>query len=68
MTLMKTNKEGYYKDPDTNVVINKNYEELDMFLNQRERNKKLKNLEHETASLREELKEIKVLLRQLIDK
>lgn len=66
MKLVKTDIPGYYKDTETNSIINKNYEELDLFLSQRERSKKLKNLEIETAVIKEELKDIKHLLLELI--
>lgn len=66
MTLQKTNVPGYWKDPETNTVINKNYGELEVYLNQRQKNKQLQSLIEENNQIKHDLLEIKLLLGQLI--
>lgn len=66
MTLQKTNVPGYWKDSETNTVINKNYGELEVYLSQRQKNKQLKELMQENNEIKSELKQIKVLLNQLL--
>lgn len=66
MTLQKTNVPGYWKDPETNTVINKNYNELEVYLSQRQKSKQLKDLIIENDQIKSELKEIKLMLGQLL--
>lgn len=59
------------RDPKTNSIINNNMSEYQNYIKRREskskENQKVKNLEGEVASMREDLDEIKSLLRSLVN-
>jgi hypothetical protein len=59
------------RDPHTNAIINTNMSEYEQYLARRktktEENQKVQNLEGELASMREDIDEIKNLLRSFIN-
>lgn len=55
----------FYRDPMTNAVINMNANDYDNYMKRRERKKREKE---EISSLKNEVSELKSLIRQLIDK
>lgn len=59
------------RDPITNSIINTNMSEYQQYLTRRgvknEENKKLQNLDEDVANIKNDLDEIKSLLRSLID-
>lgn len=59
------------RDPKTNSIINNNMSEYQNYIKRREskskENQKVQNLEGEVASMREDLDEIKSLLRSLVN-
>lgn len=59
------------RDPKTNSIINKNTTEYNQYLMTKEikseENQKIQNLEQNVASMKEDLDEIKFLLRGLIN-
>ena len=64
--------EGYnnfLRDPTTNSIINTNMSEYQQYVSRRnaknEENQKIQNLEVEVATIKEDLSEIKFLLRRL---
>jgi hypothetical protein len=66
--------EGYdhlLRDPNTNSIINTNMSEYQQYLSRRnvknEENQKVQNLELDVANMKDDLNEIKSLLRSLID-
>lgn len=66
--------EGYNnlrRDPITNSIINTNMSEYQQYLSRRglknEENQKVQNLEQDVANIKNDLDEIKSLLRSLVD-
>lgn len=66
--------EGYnslIRDPNTNSIINTNMAEYQQYISRRnhkeEENQKLQNLESDVTNMKNDLNEIKSLLRSLID-
>jgi uncharacterized coiled-coil DUF342 family protein len=66
--------EGYndfFRDPQTNSIINVNMTEYQQYLTRRsaknEEHKKINNLESEVSGIKDDLNEIKNLLRSLIN-
>lgn len=59
------------RDPQTNSIVNGNMSEYQNYIKRREskskENQKVQNLEDEVASMREDLDEIKSLLRSLVN-
>ena len=68
MPLIKTDTPGLYRDTETNAIIDKNYDKLDMYLVQREQDKKLNSLYQEHEYIKNELSEIKQLLKVIATK
>jgi hypothetical protein len=60
-----------FRDPKTNSIINANMSEYQQYLSRRnvknEEQKKINSLEHEVSSIKNDLDEIKMLLRGLIN-
>ena len=66
--------EGYsslLRDPETNSIVNNNMTEYNEYISKRnskiESNQKMQKLEHDVASLKDDLSEIKDLLRRFSD-
>ena len=59
------------RDPKTNAIINTNMSEYNEYLSRRDsklkNNQKVQNLESDVANMKEDLDEIKFLLRRLIN-
>ena len=59
------------RDPKTNSIINSNMSEYQHYIKRRElkneENQKVQNLEEDVASMKEDLDEIKSLLRSLVN-
>lgn len=59
------------RDPNTNSIINNNMTEYNNYIKRREskgkENQKIQNLEEDFANMKEDLNEIKSLLRSLIN-
>lgn len=59
------------RDPKTNSIVNSNMSEYENYIKRREskskENKKVQNLEQDVASMKDDLDEIKSLLRSLIN-
>ena len=59
------------RDPKTNAIINTNMSEYNEYLSRRDYklkdNQKVQNLESDVANMKEDLDEIKFLLRRLIN-
>jgi len=68
---MKSPIEGHphlFKDTDSGVIVNRSTSERDRYRIAKEQSRKSMNTEQEISSLREEMTEIKSLLKQLINK
>jgi hypothetical protein len=66
--------EGYdhlLRDPNTNSIINTNMSDYQQYVSRRnvknEEDQKVQNLEEDVANMKDDLNEIKSLLRSLID-
>ena len=59
------------RDPKTNAIINTNMSEYNEYLSRRDSklkdNQKVQNLEYDVANMKEDLDEIKFLLRRLVN-
>lgn len=66
--LHKTNVEGYAKDVDTGVVINTNNNDYISYVQNRERSKKMRDVENDIAWLKKECAEIKELFKKFCEK
>ena len=72
MEYLKVEGQGnLLRDPKTNSIINNNMSEYQQYIKRREmkgkENQKVQNLEEDVANMKEDLNEIKSLLRSLID-
>jgi len=72
MEYLKVNGyEGLFKDPNTNNIVNTNMSEYENYIARREtKNKetqKIQGIEEDVANMKDDLNEIKFLLRSLID-
>jgi hypothetical protein len=68
---MKSPIEGHpnlFKDTDTGVIVNRSSSERDRYKIAKQQSRKSLNTEQELSSLRDEIDEIKSLLKQLINK
>lgn len=72
MEYLKVEGQGnLLRDPKTNSIINNNMSEYQQYIKRREmkgkENQKVQNLEEDVANMKEDLNEIKSLLRSLIN-
>jgi len=68
---MKQPVEGHsnlYKDTETGVIVNRSTSERDRYRIAKQQSRRSLDTEQELSSLREEMDEIKSLLKQLINK
>lgn len=65
--LQKTNVEGLSKDVETNVILNNNASEYQLYLQNKLRVKQSKSIQGEIDSLKKEVSEIKNLLVQVLN-
>lgn len=64
--LVQTDLVGYFKDTDSGAIINNNDDEYRRFLAAREASKKNNNLCKRITEVENDLREIKILLSQLV--
>ena len=61
---------GLYRDPQTNSIINRNGSEYNEYISRKavksEEYQKTQNIEQDLASLKDEMNEIKSLLKELV--
>lgn len=67
MALLKTNVPGFYKDSETNAIINTNTDDYENFKNQRVKMKDYDNLKTKVNNIEHELSDIKSLLLQIVN-
>lgn len=67
MALVKTNVPGFYKDPDTNAVINNSTDDYEAFKSQRNKIRDYDNLKNKVNHIENELSDIKSLLLQIVN-
>jgi len=68
---MKQQVEGHpnlYKDTDTGVIVNRATSDRERYLIAKQQSRQSMSTEQELSSLREEIDEIKSLLKQLVNK
>lgn len=65
--LLKTNVPGFLKDPETGVVINNNYNELEAHYMARQKAKELAEVKNNVDELKRNFNEIKTMLRQILE-
>lgn len=63
--LIKTDVEGFYRDTNTNAVINTNVEKINQYKRQREEKLRMDAVIQDVESLKQDIGEIKALLLQL---
>lgn len=60
-----------YRDPKTNSIVNRNMSEYQEYVSRKnmktEENQKIQNLESDVANMKDDLDEIKNLLRRLVN-
>lgn len=66
MPLVKTNVPGYYKDTETNVIINTS-DEYQKYLHQRDKSKDYDALKNKVHKMENDISDIKSLLIQLVN-
>lgn len=64
MSLIKTNIDGYYKNPESGVVINMNDAEYRAYLAQKKHDKEYRATLEQVNELKRELEEMKQLFRE----
>jgi hypothetical protein len=64
--LVKTNITGYYKDPDSGMVINMNETEYHSYLSQKNQYKEYRATLDQVSELKKELEEMKKLFMEKI--
>ena len=67
---MKSQVEGHpnlYKDTDTGVIVNRSVSDRERYRIAKEQSRRSLDTEQELSSLREEINEIKSLLKQLVN-
>lgn len=66
------NQQGLYRDVQTNAIINKNKYEYENYLKQRNirlsKNEKIDELENQVLELKQDISEIKELIKYFINK
>jgi hypothetical protein len=72
MAYLKVDQHNHlYRDPKTNAIINRNMSEYQEYISRKniksEENQKIQNLESDIADMKDDLNEIKNLLRGLIN-
>ena len=68
MTLHKTDADGYYKNTDTNAVINNNNNEYATFIQNRERAKQIQGIQRDLENLKSEFREIKDICKKISER
>jgi predicted AlkP superfamily phosphohydrolase/phosphomutase len=68
MSLAKTDVDGYYKNIETNVVINNNNVEYETFIQNRERMRQIQTLQNDIEKLKNEFGEIKEICKKISER
>jgi hypothetical protein len=66
MKFAKTNADGFVKDEETNVIINKNMTEYEKILERRRHKRELDTVTSEVSQLKNEVDELKGLLTKIL--
>lgn len=66
-TLIKTNVNGFYKDPNTGAVINMNEDEYRMYKSQKNQHKEFMKTLNQVDELKRELEELKRLMLEKVN-
>ena len=66
MTHIKTNVPGLYKSTENGAILNKDKVALESYKKRKMQNVTLKELEKDVISMKDDIKEIKDLLRSLV--
>jgi hypothetical protein len=64
--LLKTNLDDFYRDTQSNAVINTNVEKIKQYKQQRESLIKMQNLVSDVDTLKQDMSEIKSMLQLLV--
>jgi hypothetical protein len=68
MSLAKTDADGYYKNIETNIVINNNNVEYETFIQNRERMRQIQTLQNDIENLKNEFSEIKEICKKISER
>lgn len=68
MMPLKTNAEGYNKDLNSGVVSNQNQNEYNVYIQNRERSKQMRNIQSDIDWLKKEFHEIRNILKEISEK
>lgn len=63
----KTNINGLVKDTDTNVILNDNMSEYQLYLQNKNRVKQTKSIQNDIDNLKKEFAEIKSMFKQILN-
>lgn len=65
--LQKTNIQGFVKDTESNVIINDNLSEYQLYLQNKNRVQQTKSIQKDIDNLKKEFAEIKSMFNQLLN-
>jgi hypothetical protein len=68
MKLAKTDADGYYKNTETNTVINNNNSEYATFIQNRERMKQMQTLQNDIEILKNECRELREIFKEISER
>ena len=68
MNLAKTDADGYYKNLDTNTVINNNSNEYAVFVQNRERMKQIQGIQNDIEYLKNEFRELREICKNISER
>lgn len=68
MKLAKTDVDGYYKNTETNTVINNNNNEYETFIQNRERMKQMQSMQNDIEILRNECRELREIFKEISER
>ena len=68
MNLAKTDADGYYKNLDTNTVINNNNNEYAVFVQNRERMRQIQGIQNDIEHLKNEFRELKEIYKNMSER
>lgn len=68
MNLAKTDADGYYKNLDTNTVINNNSNEYSVFIQNRERMRQIQGIQNDIEHLKNEFRELREICRNISER
>jgi len=68
MKLAKTDADGYYKNIETNTVINNNNNDYANFIQNRERIKQMQGLQNDIEILKNECRELREIFKEISER